>query len=43
MSDGELSIYEFGDYKVDAGNLLLSRTGEPVPLTPRCSTPCFCW
>jgi DNA-binding winged helix-turn-helix (wHTH) protein len=35
MSDGELPIYEFGDYRVDAGNLLLSRAGSPVPLTPK--------
>jgi DNA-binding winged helix-turn-helix (wHTH) protein/tetratricopeptide (TPR) repeat protein len=35
MSEGELPIYEFGDYRVDAGNLLLSRAGNPVPLTPK--------
>ncbi len=35
MSDGELPVYEFGDYRVDAGNLLLSRAGRPVPLTPK--------
>ncbi len=35
MSDGELPVYEFGDYRVDAGNLLLSRAGSPVPLTPK--------
>ena len=35
MSDGELPVYEFGDYRVDAGNLLLSRAGQPVPLTPK--------
>ncbi len=35
MSDGELPVYEFEDYRVDAGNLLLSRAGRPVPLTPK--------
>src|SRR5271167_2600972 len=35
MSDAELPVYEFGDYRVDPGNLLLSRGGRPVPLTPK--------
>src|SRR5271154_6398291 len=35
MSEAELSVYEFEDYRVDAGNLLLSRGGQPVPLTPK--------
>jgi DNA-binding winged helix-turn-helix (wHTH) protein len=35
MSDAELPIYEFGDYRLDAGKLLLSRGGRPVPLTPK--------
>ena len=43
MSDGELPVYEFEDYRVDAGNLLLSRAGGPVPLPLRCLTHCFCW
>jgi DNA-binding winged helix-turn-helix (wHTH) protein/tetratricopeptide (TPR) repeat protein len=35
MRDAEVPIYEFGEYRVDAGKLLLSRSGEPVPLTPK--------
>ena len=35
MSDAELPIYEFGDYRLDAGKLLLSRGGRHVPLTPK--------
>ena len=35
MSEDELRIYEFGDYRVDAGKLLLSRAGERIPLTPK--------
>jgi DNA-binding winged helix-turn-helix (wHTH) protein/tetratricopeptide (TPR) repeat protein len=35
MSDTNLPIYEFGDYRLDAGKLLLSRAGEHVPLTPK--------
>jgi hypothetical protein len=35
MSDAELPVYEFGDYRVDPGNLLLSRAGRPVALTPK--------
>ena len=35
MSDAELPVYEFGDYRVDPGNLLLSREGRHVALTPK--------
>lgn len=35
MRDAEVPIYEFGEYRVDAGKLLLSRSGQPVPLTPK--------
>ncbi len=35
MRDAEVPIYEFGEYRVDAGKLLLSRSGRPVPLTPK--------
>jgi DNA-binding winged helix-turn-helix (wHTH) protein/tetratricopeptide (TPR) repeat protein len=35
MRDAEVPIYEFGEYRVDAGKLLLSRDGQPVPLTPK--------
>ncbi len=35
MRDTEVPIYEFGEYRVDAGKLLLSRSGQPVPLTPK--------
>jgi DNA-binding winged helix-turn-helix (wHTH) protein/tetratricopeptide (TPR) repeat protein len=35
MQSEELLIYEFGDYRLDAGKLLLSRAGEPVPLSPK--------
>jgi DNA-binding winged helix-turn-helix (wHTH) protein/tetratricopeptide (TPR) repeat protein len=35
MSDAEFPVYEFGDYRVDAGKLLLSRAGQPVSLTPK--------
>jgi len=35
MRDADLPIYEFGDYRLDAGKLLLSRAGEHVPLTPK--------
>ncbi len=35
MRDADLLIYEFGDYRLDAGQLRLSRAGEPVPLTPK--------
>jgi DNA-binding winged helix-turn-helix (wHTH) protein/tetratricopeptide (TPR) repeat protein len=35
MRDAEVPIYEFGEYRVDAGKLLLSRYGQPVPLTPK--------
>src|ERR1700722_398836 len=35
MRDADLPIYEFEDYRLDAGKLLLSRAGEHVPLTPK--------
>ena len=35
MRREELQIYGFEDYRLDAGKLLLSRAGEPVPLTPK--------
>jgi DNA-binding winged helix-turn-helix (wHTH) protein/tetratricopeptide (TPR) repeat protein len=35
MRDADFHIYEFGDYRLDAGKLLLSRAGELVPLTPK--------
>ena len=35
MRDAEVPIYEFGEYQVDAGKLMLSRSGQPVPLTPK--------
>jgi DNA-binding winged helix-turn-helix (wHTH) protein/Tfp pilus assembly protein PilF len=35
MRDADLPIYEFGDFRLDAGKLLLSRAGEHVPLTPK--------
>jgi DNA-binding winged helix-turn-helix (wHTH) protein/tetratricopeptide (TPR) repeat protein len=35
MRDAEVPIYEFGEYRVDAGKLMLSRSGQPVPLTPK--------
>src|SRR5689334_19385589 len=35
MSVPETHIYEFGDFRLDAGRRLLLRHGEMVPLTPR--------
>ncbi len=35
MSDRESPIYEFADYRLDAGKLMLWRVGEPIPLTPK--------
>ena len=35
MRDADLPIYEFGDFRLDAGKLMLSRAGEQVPLTPK--------
>jgi DNA-binding winged helix-turn-helix (wHTH) protein/tetratricopeptide (TPR) repeat protein len=35
MRNADLPIYEFGDYRLDAAKLLLSRAGAPVPLTPK--------
>lgn len=35
MSEAELPVYEFGDYRLDAGKLLLSREGKHIPLTPK--------
>jgi DNA-binding winged helix-turn-helix (wHTH) protein/Tfp pilus assembly protein PilF len=35
MRKEELVIYEFADFRLDAGKLLLSRAGEHVPLTPK--------
>src|ERR1700743_375767 len=35
MSDTDLPIYKFGDYRLDAGKLLLSRPGVEFPLTPK--------
>ncbi len=35
MSDPELVVYEFEDFRLDAGKLLFSRAGERVPLTPK--------
>ena len=35
MSDTESPIYEFAQYRLDAGRLMLWRVGEPIPLTPK--------
>ena len=35
MSPRAPDIYEFGDFRLEAGKRLLSRNGEPIPLTPR--------
>ncbi len=35
MSGSESSIYEFGDFRVDASKRLLLRDGAPVALTPK--------
>ena len=35
MFDRESPIYEFADYRLDAGRLMLWRIGEPIPLTPK--------
>jgi len=35
MSDTESPIYEFAEYRLDAGRLMLWRVGEPIPLTPK--------
>ncbi len=35
MSDRESPIYEFAEYRLDAGRLMLWRVGEPIPLTPK--------
>ena len=35
MTADELGIYEFGDYRLDARKLVLSRAGERIALTPK--------
>ena len=35
MSAPSQDVYEFGDFRLDAGKRLLLRRGEPVPLTPK--------
>ena len=35
MTDPELHIYEFGDFRIEASKHLLLRTGKPVTLTPK--------
>src|SRR5258708_31229745 len=35
MTDPELHIYEFGDFRIEASKSLLLRTGKPVTLTPK--------
>ncbi len=35
MQREDTPIYEFGEYRLDAGRLLLSRAGEPIPLSPK--------
>ena len=35
MQSEEPLIYQFGDFRLDAGRLLLSRAGEPIPLSPK--------
>ena len=35
MSKGERHLYEFGDFRLDASERLLSRRGVTVPLTPK--------
>jgi DNA-binding winged helix-turn-helix (wHTH) protein len=35
MFDRESPIYEFAQYRLDAGKLMLWRVGEPIPLTPK--------
>src|ERR1700743_1727805 len=35
MRDADLPIYEFGDYRLYAGKLLLLRAGKQIPLTPK--------
>ena len=35
MNHAGLPVYEFGDYRINPGNLLLTRRGQPIPLTPK--------
>lgn len=35
MSDPRAVVYQFEDFRLDAGRLLLSRCGQRVPLTPK--------
>src|SRR4030088_274863 len=35
MSSPQLSVYEFGGFRIEAGKRLLLRDGAPVPLTPK--------
>ena len=35
MSKSERHLYEFGDFRLDASERLLSRSGVAVPLTPK--------
>lgn len=35
MRKDELLIYEFEDFRLDAEKFILSRAGEPIPLTPK--------
>ncbi len=35
MSDVQSHIYDFGDFRIDAGRRVLLRAGEQVPLTPK--------
>ena len=35
MNDAGLPVYEFGDYRINPGNLLLTRGGQPIALTPK--------
>src|SRR5216684_4491216 len=35
MTNGQKHLYEFGQFRVDAGERVLLRSGEVVPLPPR--------
>ena len=35
MSGPQPSVYEFGEFRIEAGKRLLLRDGAPVPLTPK--------
>src|SRR5437763_11587280 len=35
MSNSAKHFYEFGPFRIDVGNRLLLRDGEPLPLTPK--------